>query len=103
MPKKIEYCYVFRSSSDPDKTYQTLSYSDGTTSCDCPGWTRRCVGGVRSCKHTRSVLAGLGNAEAISVLDYTSGTPVPVGKGKFPVKPVAVQPVLNLNARKFDL
>jgi hypothetical protein len=35
--------------------YQTLLYTDGKTSCDCKGWTRRCKNGKRSCKHTRNV------------------------------------------------
>jgi len=42
-------------SSDGKKKYQTLSWSDGTHSCDCPGWTKRCVNGQRTCKHVREV------------------------------------------------
>ena len=55
----------FRSSSDPDKVYYTQVYSDGSTSCNCPGWTRRVgPGGARSCKHTREVEANLASKKS---------------------------------------
>jgi len=41
MNKSINRVWTFASASDPDIQYQTLQYSDGTTSCDCKGWTRR--------------------------------------------------------------
>ncbi len=44
--------YHYRSSSDAGITYTTLLYSDGTASCNCPGWTRRVAkDGSRTCKH----------------------------------------------------
>jgi hypothetical protein len=46
-------------SSSGSKTYETLKYNDGSTSCDCMGWTRRCVDGQRTCKHVRMVEAGV--------------------------------------------
>ena len=35
----ISKAWVFASSSG-DGQYQTLLYADGSTSCDCKGWTR---------------------------------------------------------------
>ena len=52
--KEIIKAWTFRSGNG-NGFYQTLQYSDSTTSCDCMGWTRRCKNGHRSCKHTRSV------------------------------------------------
>jgi hypothetical protein len=44
-------CYP--SSSNPKKKYTVCEVSDGTTSCDCPGWTKRNPPGGRTCKHTQ--------------------------------------------------
>jgi len=33
--------------------YTVCEVSDGTTSCDCMGWTRRNPPGGRTCKHTQ--------------------------------------------------
>jgi hypothetical protein len=33
--------------------YTVCEVSDGTTSCDCPGWTKRNPPGGRTCKHTQ--------------------------------------------------
>jgi hypothetical protein len=62
---KAIHRYRFKSSSGGG-TYETLLYSDGTTSCDCPGWTRRCVDGVRTCKHVRAIEAGTADDECDS-------------------------------------
>lgn len=74
--KSIIKCWVFVSSSF-DKTYQTLQYDDGSTSCDCKGWTRRCPAGVRSCRHTRSVDLGTADTEAQDFIEYDQQTPKP--------------------------
>ena len=47
--------WTFPSSSNPDKSYETLQYDDGSLSCDCLGWCRRAV---RTCKHVRAVQCG---------------------------------------------
>lgn len=54
------YMWKFESSSS-NKVYETLKYSDGSLSCDCPGWTRRAE---RTCKHTRAVQVGDADAMA---------------------------------------
>lgn len=52
--KSIAQVWEFSSSSG-SKIYETLQYTDGSTSCNCPGWTRRVdARGNRSCKHTPS-------------------------------------------------
>ena len=43
----------YPSKSDPNKGYDVCEVSDGTTSCDCMGWTRRNPPGGRTCKHTQ--------------------------------------------------
>ena len=59
MNKAINRVWTFGSGSDPNIEYETLQYADGTTSCGCPGWTRRVApDGSRSCKHTRYVDMG---------------------------------------------
>jgi len=49
----------YPSSSDPNKGYTVCEVSDGTTSCDCMGWTRRNPLGGRTCKHTQDYEAYL--------------------------------------------
>lgn len=73
MPNKtIAKVWTFESSSSKGKTYETLQYTDGSTSCNCPGWTRRVAAdGSRSCKHTRWVHQGLADDNAITHKDYT--------------------------------
>jgi hypothetical protein len=56
--KKIVKVWSFKSAHAGGR-YQTLQYDDGSTSCDCFGWTRRCKNGQRSCKHTRDVALGI--------------------------------------------
>jgi len=52
MSKKIVSRYAFQSKSNPGLHYETLRYSDGTLTCNCPGWTRHAR---RVCKHTSGV------------------------------------------------
>lgn len=61
----IACTYWFESSSQV-VLYETLLYTDRTTSCSCPGWCRRVdKEGNRSCKHTRMVEAGMGMQESV--------------------------------------
>lgn len=39
--------------------YTVCEVNDGTTSCDCMGWTRRNPPGGRTCKHTQDYEANL--------------------------------------------
>lgn len=63
--KTPAYQYRFTSSSG-NHTYETLQWTDGSLSCDCPGWVRRCVDGKRTCKHVRFVETGVAQTESIS-------------------------------------
>lgn len=56
-------------SSSSSKTYQTILYTDGYTSCDCFGWTRREKNGVRSCRHTNMVEMGTADDHCIHCKD----------------------------------
>jgi hypothetical protein len=59
MNKNISKVWTFPSDSNPSVQYETLQFVDGTTSCNCKGWTRRVAAdGSRSCKHTRCVDMG---------------------------------------------
>lgn len=44
---------AYPSGSNANKSYTVCEVSDGTTSCDCMGWTRRNPPGGRTCKHTQ--------------------------------------------------
>ena len=43
MNKQISRVWGFASDSNPNIEFETLEYTDGTTSCNCMGWTRRVV------------------------------------------------------------
>jgi hypothetical protein len=52
MNKQISRVWSFASDSNPNIEYESLQYTDGTTSCNCRGWTRRVAAdGSCSCKH----------------------------------------------------
>ena len=79
MKKPIHKVWTFRSDSDPDVSYQTLQYTDGTTSCDCRGWCRRVTAdGSRSCKHSRWVDLGIADRYCTASHDYENPQPQPV-------------------------
>lgn len=78
MNKPIRQVWTFRSDSNPDVEYQTLQYADGTTSCNCKGWTRRVAGdGSRSCKHTRWVDLGTADQHCTATHHYDNHQPQP--------------------------
>jgi len=66
----ISKAWVFASSSGSGQ-YQTLLYADGSTSCDCKGWTRRVArDGSRTCKHVRLVEMAIADSQCLSSRDY---------------------------------
>lgn len=68
----IAKTWTFSSDSNPDVEYETLLMVDRSTSCNCPGWTRRVdAQGRRSCKHTRMVDQGIADRRCASMVDYT--------------------------------
>lgn len=77
--KQVVRQFQYRSSRDASIIYSTLLYSDGTASCNCPGWARH-VGkdGARTCKHLIS--AGIAPvSESVSAkkqLQQTAGKKV---------------------------
>lgn len=64
------------SSSDAKYTAQRDSVS-GMSSCTCPGWTRRVVNGVRSCKHTKELDALAVSSAPVEVADETDAEGMP--------------------------
>lgn len=73
--KTIAKCWTFVSDSNPDNEYETLQYTDLSTSCNCRGWTmggkRLDAQGNRSCKHTRAVDMGKADRMSTTFHDYT--------------------------------
>lgn len=83
MAKDVAQVWEFQSSSST-KTYETLQYTDGSTSCNCPGWTRRVAAdGTRTCKHIRMVDMGTADRECTGHHDYTKAS----GKKKVSTAP----------------
>jgi hypothetical protein len=74
MTKQITRVWSFASDSNPNIEYETLQYVDGTTSCNCKGWTRRVAAadGSRSCKHIRAVHMGTANQSCKATHSYES-------------------------------
>ena len=80
--------WTFQSDSNPSKTYETLQYTDGHTSCNCRGWCQRVAAdGSRTCRHTRLVDQDRADSEALSFKDYE-------GKGFSKVKVVSTAEAL---------
>ncbi len=76
MNKPIQQVWTFRSDSNAATEYQTLLYTDGSTSCNCAGWTRRvATDGSRSCKHTRWVDLGTADRHCSSTHHYQTNKP----------------------------
>lgn len=110
------YHWLFLSSSGSGQ-YETIRWSDDSLSCNCPGWTRRNVGGVRTCKHVRLVETSPANAAAVAgssgplnsvqvvklqawqdeVLAGISAPPKPKPK---PIKKVTLMPTMILLPKK---
>jgi len=82
--KIVAKMWVFESSSS-DKTYQTLQYTDGTTSCDCRGWTIKKPGKPRMCRHTRDVDSGMADQNCVKMVDYTKTGKAKMQTPKAPV------------------
>ena len=71
MTKQITTVWTFASDSNPNVEYQTLQYADGSTSCNCKGWTRRVApDGSRSCKHSRYVDMGTADDHCTATHNY---------------------------------
>ena len=76
MNKQITRVWSFASDSNPNLEYQTLQYADGTTSCNCKGWTRRVApDGSRSCKHSRAVDMGTADQTCKATHNYENHQP----------------------------
>ena len=66
----------------PGMAYTVCEVNDGSTSCDCMGWTRRNPPGGRTCKHTEDYEAFLRpdwnqmNSGTLSPSSVTSPEPV---------------------------
>jgi len=96
MDKTVTKVWIFQSDSNPNKSYESLQYSDGSVSCGCPGWCRGVAAdGTRSCKHTRLVDMGRADYICTTSKDYLAGHLAQSGPAKVS-KPVKVEvPVLN--------
>lgn len=86
MKADLAAVYLFESSTSQGKSYQTLLYVDGTTSCDCPGWRFKRAA-VRTCKHVRLVEMGQADKHAKECKVY---------------KPLAAQPARVVATRTLE-
>lgn len=78
MKPSIAKVWTFPSDSNPDVEYETLQYTDRSSSCNCKGWTRRMAqDGTRSCKHTRFVDLGVADRHCSATHDYQTPNPQP--------------------------
>jgi len=78
MNKRISKVWTFASDSNPNVEYETLQYTDGTSSCNCKGWTRRVApDGSRSCKHVRLVDMGTADRQCKATHSYEPQPPQP--------------------------
>lgn len=72
MRKKIKQKVWKFESLSSDKTYTTIKFTDGTFSCDCPGFTRRKgPASQRECTHIAMVLRGSADKKALIFTDFT--------------------------------
>lgn len=96
----IAIVWAFASESSPGKTYQTIQYTDGSTSCECPGWRYKrkvAAGGARTCKHVRFVDMGTADAHATGRKDYA---PVQGQPAQQPARRPDAQPNLPSQKRR---
>jgi hypothetical protein len=103
MSKQIIRVWHFVSDSNSDIQYETLQFIDGSTSCNCKGWTRRVApDGSRSCKHTRFVDMGLADQYCTATHDYeTHQNHEPQRKEPQNAKVSKVSSLPKLGHRKF--
>jgi hypothetical protein len=86
MNKNIRKVWTFASDSNPDIEYETLQYADGSTSCNCRGWTRRVTAdGSRSCKHSRYVDMGTADRHCSTSHAYQTQQPQRMNHAKHPI------------------
>ena len=79
MKNQISKVWTFASDSNPNLEYETLQFADGSTSCNCKGWTRRMAAdGNRSCKHTSYVDMGTADAHCTATHRYQTENHQPI-------------------------
>jgi hypothetical protein len=95
MNKQTTRVWTFASDSNPNIEYETLQYTDGSTSCNCKGWTRRVAADeTRSWKHTRYVDMGIAK-------DHCTATHAHTQSGRWLIAPSA-KPYSNREAAETD-
>jgi hypothetical protein len=70
----ITQMWKFRSNSNPKILYETLEHDGERLTCNCPGWCNKKNTLDRTCRHVRSVQAGIANEECEAKIDYRTGT-----------------------------
>jgi len=96
MAKEQAKVWEFESSSS-SKTYQTIQYTDGYVSCNCPGWTRRAI---RECRHTNMVHMGTADNHCVSMVDLQKKKAAPIPVVTQTIKPMKVVPVKTAPKKK---
>jgi hypothetical protein len=79
--------WSFKSKSNPSKMHETRLYADGSSSCNCSGWTRHTDDiGCRSCTHVKDVESGSADQTCVSYNDFNgkiATEPAQFSKGQF--------------------
>jgi hypothetical protein len=102
MTKQINRVWTFASDSNPNIEYETLQYTDGSTSCNCKGWTRRVAAdGTRSCRHCRLVDMGIADQNCTATHNYKPQQQHPTHHAKHQQRQVFSIP--RLGHRKFAI
>jgi hypothetical protein len=97
------YFFTSESAKTPGKMYQTILHRSGGLTCDCPGWCKRCVNGVRTCKHVRLIEGGFGLSNAAQVLEHDpSGCTQLKLEVSSTAKGVVIDATVTTRAFKFD-
>jgi hypothetical protein len=98
MSDKVVHSWRFESGSGSN-VYETLQYEDGHLSCNCMGWRIKKPGQDRTCKHCRSVEAGMADRDCVRGTSIEVGTRTPTvtaaPKQAAPVQKFKAEPVLH--------
>lgn len=81
----VVHSWRFNSSSG-GSTYETLQYDDGHLSCNCMGWRIKKQNQERTCKHCRSVEAGMADRDCVPGTSIVVGQPELGRPGRTPAK-----------------
>jgi ATP-dependent DNA ligase len=81
--------FVFKSKSNPNNSYTAILYADGTTSCNCRGWTMKRSDKERGCRHTKEIESANPVSERPALKPTKKATPSEAEAVSHDVEPMA--------------